>query len=103
MINFSSNVSSLVAHQDFVNANANNIANVNSDGFVPTRTTLSETGNGSVKANFSLADSNGSPQSQTDLTKEITDQIIIQNGSEVQGSAIRTQDELIGSLLDIIT
>jgi len=101
MINFSANVSSLSAHQGFANANANNIANVNTDGFIPTQTTLSDAG-GSVKANFSLADDNGSSQSQTDLTKEITDQIIIENGSEVQGTAIRAQDELVGSLLDIL-
>ena len=100
MVNFSSNVSSLIAHQNFANANAHNVANVNTDGFVPTRTTLNDTGGG-VSANFSSADDNGSSLSQTDLTKEITDQIVIKNGHEVQGSAIRTQDEMLGSLLDI--
>ncbi len=102
MVNFSENVSSLIAHQDFANANANNIANVNTDGFVPTQTKLSDSG-GSVQANFSKADDNGSSLSQTDLTKELTDQVIIQNGHEVQGVAIRTQDEMLGSLLDIFT
>ena len=102
MVNFSANVSSLIAHQDFANANANNVANVNTDGFVPTQTTLSDAG-GSVQANFTKADDNGSSLSQTDLTRELTDQVIIQNGHEVQGTAIRTQDEMLGSLLDIFT
>lgn len=101
MVNFSSNISSLIAHQDFANANAHNIANVNTDGFVPTRTTLSNNGS-SVSANFASADDNGSALSQTDLTKELTDQIVIENGHEVQGSAVRTQDEMLGSLLDIL-
>ena len=101
MVNFSSNVSSLIAHQDFANANAHNVANVSTDGFVPTRTTLNDNGSG-VSASFSSADDNGSALSQTDLTREITDQIVIENGHEVQGSAIRTQDEMLGSLLDII-
>lgn len=102
MLNFSANVSSMIAHQGFANANANNVANVNTDGFVPTQTNLSSNSSG-VSANFQISDSNGSPLSQTDLSREIPDQIIIQNGHEVQASAIKTQDEMIGSLLDIIT
>ena len=102
MLNFSANVSSLMAHQGFANANANNIANVNTDGFIPTQTNLSDN-SGSVSANFQKADDNGLSISQTDLNKEIPDQLIVQNGHEVQATAIKTQDEMIGSLLDIIT
>jgi len=102
MLNFSANVSSLIAHQGFANANANNVANVNTDGFVPTQTNLTNT-SGSVNANFQKVDDNGSTLSQTNLSKEIPGQIIVQNGHEVQASAIKTQDEMIGSLLDIIT
>jgi flagellar hook protein FlgE len=101
MLNFSANVSSLIAHQDFANVNANNIANVNTDGFIPTRTTLSDS-TGSVSANFQSAADNGSSLSQTDLSRELTDQIVVQNGHEVQGTAIRTRDEMLGSLLDIL-
>lgn len=101
MVNFSANVSSLIAHQSFANTNANNIANVNTDGFVPTRTTLSDKSNG-VQASFYKIDGNGSSLSQTDLSREMTDQVIIQRGHEVQGSAIRTQDDMLGSLLDIL-
>ncbi len=101
MLNFSANVSSLIAHQGFANANANNVANVNTEGFVPTKTTLTN-GGGAVSANFQTTTDNGSSLSQTDLSRELTDQVIVQNGHEVQGTAIRTQDEMLGSLLDIL-
>jgi len=101
MINFSANVSSMIAHQDFANANANNIAHVNTEGFVPTQTNLSD-GSGNVQANFQKADDNGSSLSQTDLNRELTDQVVVQNGHEVQSTAIKTQDEMLGSLLDLI-
>lgn len=101
MLNFSANVSSLIAHQDFANANAHNVANVNTDGFIPTKTTLHDSTSG-VTANFQSASDNGSSLSQTDLSTELTDQVIVQNGHEVQGTAIRTRDEMLGSLLDIL-
>ena len=102
MLNFSANVSSLIAHQGFANANANNVANVNTDGFIPTQTNLSNS-SGSVNASFQKADDNGSSLSQTDLSKEIPDQLIVQNGHAVQATAIKTQDQMIGSLLDILS
>ena len=102
MLNFSANVSSLIAHQGFANANANNVANVNTDSFVPTQTNISNAGGG-VSASFSKANDNGSTLSQTNLSKEIPDQIIVQNGHDVQATAIKTQDQMLGSLLDIIT
>ena len=102
MLNFSANVSSMIAHQGFANANANNVANVNTDGFVPTQTNLTSN-SGSVSASFQKSDNNGSALSQTDLSTEMTDQVIVQNGHEVQATAIKTQDEMIGSLLDILT
>ena len=100
MLNFSANVSSMISHQNFSNNNAHNIANVNTDGFIPSKTTLHETAGG-VKAVSQAATDNGSSLSQTDLTREITDQVIVQNGHEVQGTAIRTKDEMMGTLLDL--
>jgi len=101
MVNFSSNVSSMMAFQGFANANSSNIANVNTDGFVPTNTTFSND-KGTVSANFQKANDNGSTISQTDLSKEITDQVTIENGFEVQATTIKTQDEMFGTLLDIL-
>ncbi len=99
-MNISNNVSSIQAHQTFLNTNANNIANVNSDGFIPKDTRL-EDKKGSVTASTVKADDSGSTKSQTNLAKEIPDQISIQAGVSANVEAIKTQDDVLGSLLDI--
>ncbi len=99
-MNISNNVSSIQAHQTMLNVNANNVANVNTDGFVPGDTRMSDDSN-SVSANIRLADDNGSDKSQTDLAKELPDQIIAQDAVAVNVSAIRTRDEMMGTLLDM--
>ncbi len=99
-MNISANVSSIQAHQKMMDTNANNIANVNTDGFVPSDTRMSNKSN-SVVANNVKADDNGSKRSQTDLAKEIPDQIIVQNATAMNVTAIKTQDEMLGSLLDM--
>ena len=99
-MNISNNVSSIQAHQTMLNNSASNVANVNTDGLRPRDTRMSEVA-GSVSANTSLGVDSGSLRSQTDLTKEIPDQMVAQDASAVNIEAIRTQDEMIGSLLDI--
>ncbi len=99
-MNIQSNISSISSHQTMINTGANNIANVNTDGYIPKDTKMSNSGN-AVTANTRVADDNGSQRSQTDLAKELTDQIVAQDITEVNVSAIRTQDEMFGSLLDI--
>ncbi len=99
-MNISSNIASIQAHQTLLNNSAYNVANVNTDGFVPTQTTLSDTGSG-VSASSTKATDNGSSRSQTDLAKELPDQMIAQDGVAVNVTAIRTQDEMLGTLLDI--
>jgi flagellar hook protein FlgE len=96
----SNNISSIQSHQSMMNVNANNIANVNSNGFVPSSTRMSNDGT-SVSANSRVADNNGSLKSQTDLTKEIPDQMVVQNVTAANVTAIKTQDEMLGSLLDM--
>lgn len=97
----SSNVSSILSNQTYMNNSASNVANVNTDKYVPRDTTISETQNGGTKANTTLATSTGSEKSQTDLTKEMTDQIAIEKVAASNVQAIRTQNEMLGSLLDI--
>lgn len=99
-MNISNNVSSIQAHQTMMNVTANNVANVNSDGFVPKDTRMTSN-DGSISANTRKADNNGSAKSQTDLAKEIPNQIIAQDATAVNVAAIKTQDEMFGSLLDI--
>ncbi|WP_294891978.1 MULTISPECIES: hypothetical protein [unclassified Sulfuricurvum] len=99
MIN--SNVSSMMSNQTYMNNNAQNVANVNTDSYVPQDTTIGETQNGGTKANTSSATDNGSQRSQTDLSKELTDQMRIQNVEEANVRSIRAQNDMMGSLLDI--
>ncbi len=99
-MNISNNLSSINAHQTMLNNSAYNVANVNTDKFVPNNTIISNSGD-SISANTRLADDTGSDKSQTDLSKEIPDQMIAQKATAANVSAIRTQDEMIGSLLDM--
>jgi flagellar hook protein FlgE len=82
-----------------MNTTANNVANVNSEGYVPTDTKVVGDEN-SITTNVRKADDNGSKISQTDLSKEMTDQIITQGSTAVNVAAIRAHDEMLGSLLD---
>jgi flagellar hook protein FlgE len=99
-MNISNNISSIQAHQTMMNVNANNVANVNSDGFIPRDVKMSDS-QSSVRANVRTADDTGSQKSQTDLAKEIPDQILASEATAVNVAAIKTQDEMLGSLLDI--
>lgn len=99
-MNVSTNISSIQAHQNMMNTSANNVANVNTDRFVPTNTRVVGSEN-SLRADNVKADDTGSKISQTDLAKEITTQIIAQDTTALNVNAIRTQDEMLGSLLDI--
>lgn len=99
-MNISNNISSIQAHQNMMNVSANNVANVNSDGFVPSNARI-VSGNNSINTDVSKADDNGSKISQTDLAKEIPNQIVAKEATAVNVTAIKTQDEMLGSLLDI--
>lgn len=96
----SNNISSLQANQTFLNTTANNVANVNTDGFIPKDTRVTNSG-GSPTANTRSADDSGSTKSQTDLTKEIPDTIVAGGIAEANVAAIKTEDEMFGTLLDI--
>lgn len=99
-MNISNNISSMQAHQSMLNNSAHNVANVSTDKFIPTNTNIVG-GEKSVRAQSSKADDNGSMRSQTDLAKEMTDQIVSVDATSVNVTAIKTQDEMLGSLLDI--
>lgn len=43
----------------------------------------------------------GSEQSQVDLSKEMTDQMMIEKNVQSNASAIKTADAMLGTLLDI--
>jgi len=98
-----------------MNVTANNIANVNSDGFKKSRTTLKEGQSGGVEPNVDqvntpgitkLISKNGEDRqvetSNVDLAEEVTDSISTQAGYKANLKTIQAYDEMIGSLLNTI-
>jgi len=89
------NASSMMAHQDWMSNNANNVANVNTDGFNSTETNIQNPNDGNVQAVSSQTDSG------TELSREITEQIPIEKAVSANAQAVKTYDEMIGSLIDL--
>ena len=85
-----SNLNALTAHTAWMGNNAHNIANVNTPEFGATATRIDAGPN-------AVAQPTASP---TDLSRELPEQIVIEGGFAAQISAIRTQDEMLGTLLD---
>jgi flagellar hook protein FlgE len=85
------NGNSMVSHQSLMNVTANNIANVNSEGFTAKDAKI---GN---DLEVNVRDTN----QPTDLTKEMTDMIVTQNGFDAQAPVIKTEDEMVGTLLNM--
>lgn len=100
-MNISNNISSIQTSQTLLNTTANNVANVNTDGFVPDSTIATNKGSESVTPETRKADDTGSEKSQTDLSKEIPNEMIAQRTTEANVVAIKAQDDVLGSLLDI--
>jgi flagellar hook protein FlgE len=90
-MNLSVNINAMRAHSDWMAVNANNVANVNTEDFTANDTVITEGHVASIRPTAK----------ETDLSKEIPDQIVIEKGFEAQTSAIRTQDEMLGTLLDM--
>jgi len=88
------NQSSMQAHAAFMASSAHNVANVNTNPFDATRTVLNNSG-GSVQA---VQSPSGGP---TQISRELRDQILVENGFDAQIRSIQTEDNMIGSLLDI--
>ena len=84
------NINSLQSHQKLLNNNANNIANINTKNYTPQQAHIEN----NLQVNYSKED-------KLDLSKEITEQIIIENGFKAQIPAIKTQDEITKTILDI--
>jgi flagellar hook protein FlgE len=96
-MNISNNITSINANQTVLNTTANNIANVNSDGYIPKDTIVTN----NLQTNTRLTDDTGSKMSQTNLIREIPDLIVEEKVNSVNVTSIKTQDEMFGSLLDI--
>lgn len=99
-MNINSSTSSIYAHQDLLSSSAHNIANSNTDGFDRVDTNIVENGKDSVKAVHSTVETNN-PYSSTDLTKDITDQIISYHAVGANVVAIKAQNSLEETILDM--
>jgi flagellar basal-body rod protein FlgC len=111
----SSTVSALRSFVTKLGVTADNVANVNTDGFKKGRATLHEDHNGAVRVEISRDTSPGflydvvennqvveKETSNVDLAEEIPDLMITKRAYQANLKTLETQDEMLGSLLDII-
>jgi len=88
------NATSMTAVSNWMNNSAQNIANVNTEEYKATQTTISNQDTAVVAQ--SSKSTNG-----TDLATEFTDQIAIEKSFEANVDTIKTQDTMLGTLLDM--
>jgi flagellar hook protein FlgE len=110
-----STLSALKAFGDKMGVTANNIANAESEGFKKNRATLTEDPEKNVTVNITRSDTPGpvtvdttsgqlteKEQSNVDLAEEIPQTVVVQRGYEANLSTLKTQDEMLKSVIDII-
>lgn len=108
-------LSALSAFNKKIRVTADNVANVNTNGFKKSRAVLSEGENGGVKVNINKVNTPGYPTKQlngdtvvdtetsnVDLSEEFGENIVTQNSYNANLKVVKTQDDMMGSLLDII-
>lgn len=111
----SSSISALSAFGKKLGVIANNIANVNTEGFKKSRAILKEGPNGGVQVSINRINSPGYPimeegtgemtdreTSNVDLTEEIPQLLLTRRGYQANVKTIKTQDEMLGTLIDIL-
>ncbi len=99
-MNINSSTSSIYSHETLLNSSAHNIANSNTDNFERTSTKMMEDGVNGVAPVHNKIESNYT-ESNTDLAKEMTNQIVSYNVVGANVISLQTQDEISGTLLDI--
>ena len=88
------NANAMMSMSNWMNNSANNVANVNTEDYKATQTTINNNGS-------SIVAQSSKTSNVTDLAKETTDQISIEKGVDANVQAIKTQDQMVGSLLDL--
>ena len=107
-------LSGLAAFGKQIEVVAHNIANINTDGFKKSRTEFVEASRGGVLPVVKKDDSSGPTVlrdtggnqimvelSNVDLGEETVQQLVAQRGFEANLQTLRTEDSLLGSILDI--
>ena len=108
-------LSALSAFQKKMDVTSNNVANVNTDGFKKSRVTMQEAANGGVTTSIQRIDTPGIVRetisgdgiaavesSNVDLAEELPEMITTEAAYSANTKTVKTQDEMLGSLLDII-
>jgi len=88
------NSTAMNAMSNWMNNSAQNVANVSTDNYKATQTTITNQ-NDAVVAQSSKSDND------TDLATEFTDQISIDKSFKANADVIKTQNQMLGSLLDM--
>jgi len=88
------NANAMMSMSSWMNSSANNVANVNTEGYSASRTTMNNENNAVVAQTRQT-------QNGTDLAKEFTDQITIDKSFEANAQTIKAKDDMLGSLLDL--
>ena len=109
------NITALSALNKRMAVTADNIANANTAGFKKSRVVFAEGPNGDVNVSINQIDTPGRPNpdsdtdpsaatelSNVDLTEEIPRMIPTQRSYDANLIAIKAQDEMIGTLVDIM-
>lgn len=108
--------SAMTAHGTKMAVTANNVANVNTDEFKSSRALIEE---GQVPESVRVSISKDETQgplvtesrngetvetelSNTDIARELTSTIPTQRGYEANARTIRTQDEMLGTVIDMV-
>ena len=113
--NVSNNLSALRAYGTQMGVIADNVANVNTDGFKKNRAVLREGPNQSVEADIQKVGTPGAVYTASDgrqsvekemsnvnLAEEMPAMMTTQHAYSANLKVVQTQDEILGSLLDII-
>lgn len=110
-----SNVSALQAFSKKIAVSANNVANALTDDFKKSRAINTEGENGQVQTTITKINTPGplvddplsktgelKELSNTDIAEELINQIIAEKGFEANTKAIKTYEETVGTLINLI-
>ena len=98
-MNINNNISSIMAHTTLLNSSANNIANMNTNGYERENTKIVNENN--IQA-ITSKEENKYELSNTNLVKETANEIISYHAIGANLVAIKTKDDVDGALLDIL-
>lgn len=88
------NATAMTAMSNWMNNSAHNVANTNTDSYKATQTTI-------TNQNDAIVAQSSQTNNRTDLATEFTDQIAIDKSLKANVDVIKTQNEMLGSLLDM--